>query len=467
MTLRTALSATIAVTALVQAAHAQPDPTTKPAPIVHPFEKELDALFVSGGLTADEAARRAIKVSPIVRRSAAEIEIAIATAQAAELARVPIVGATLGYNRLSSIDVPVFDPGMTGMGFSFPVLLNSFTAQAHVSVTLSDYIIRYPKIIAAAKLGMEVARVSRLSTEVNAGQEARLAYYEWIRSKLQVLIAQHQLKQVRSTLAQVRALAEAQRLSRADLMRVESGEANAEQTLTTLTHFAILREEQLRLLIDAPPGTPLAMGEDIRLDVTAPQEVPVDKLITTAEAQRMDFKVLTTGIAAKEKQREAEHSQYYPKLNAFGQIDYANPNQRIFPVEEEFNMTWVVGLSLSWNLNDALFANTVDRRLRGETDVLRADLESLERGTHTQIIASQQAVAAAQAALTTSMKGLLAAEEGYRVRQELLNAQRATSIELVDAETDLTRSRVQALNARIDLRVAIVQLEHALGNDAK
>jgi outer membrane protein TolC len=60
---------------------------------------------------------------------------------------------------------------------------------------------------------------------------------------------------------------------------------------------------------------------------------------------------------------------------------------------------------------------------------------------------------------------LISAEEGYRVRKELLNAERATAVELVDAQTTLTQARVAALNARIDLRVALSQLAHALGND--
>ena len=52
------------------------------------------------------------------------------------------------------------------------------------------------------------------------------------------------------------------------------------------------------------------------------------------------------------------------------------------------------------------------------------------------------------------------------MRKELLNAERATAVELVDAETELTRARIAALNARVDLRVALAQLVHALGDDA-
>jgi outer membrane protein TolC len=76
-------------------------------------------------------------------------------------------------------------------------------------------------------------------------------------------------------------------------------------------------------------------------------------------------------------------------------------------------------------------------------------------------------VTIAQRALATSKKGLDAANESYRVRQALLAAQRATGVELVDAETELTRARIAALNARIDLRIANVELAHAIGADTK
>lgn len=465
MTLRLSLALTLLA---VTPALAQPAPAS-PEDDLAAFEKELDALFTSGGLTADQVAARATKVSPTVARSVAEIDVAIAQAQSAELARVPQVGATLSYNRLSSIDPPVIEiPGAPmGSGFSFPVLLNSYAAQAQVAVTLSDYVLRYPKLIDAANLGMKAARIGKQSTEIDVAQDARLAYWEWVRSELQVLIARRQLAQVQSTLGRLRALAEAQRLSRADLMRVESNEAQAEQALIQLTQLAELREEQVRILIDAPPGQPLAIGEDPRVDLSAPAAGQIGPLMDLAKKQRLDFRVLDVGIAAKEKQVAAEKANYYPKLSAFFQAEYSSPNQRIFPVTDDFNLTWVAGAQLSWTLNETLFTRTNVDRLRAETNQLRADRENLERGARVQIMAAQQAVEVARAALETSRKGLAAAEESYRVRRELLNAGRATAVELVDAETELTRARIAALNARVDLRVALVQLEHALGNDVK
>lgn len=427
------------------------------------FDKELDALFAPGGLTADAAAGRAAGASPTVRRRAAEIDAAIAQAQAAELTLVPHVQGSATYTRLSPLDPIVFGPGAM-----FEFLENSYAVQGQLALPLSDYVVRYPKLIDAAKLGAEAARASKRESEVSAAQDARLAYYEWVRARLQVLVAQRQLTQVQTALTQFRALADAQRVSRADLMRVESQEAQAEQVLDQLSQLSALREEQLRLLIGAGPGEQLTPGEDIRKDVAGVNAGgPLDQLAATARAQRLEFKVIDTGIAAKEKQREAEKANLLPRLSAFATADYARPNQRVFPQVDEFKFTWQAGVQLTWTLNDALISNTSDKRIRAETNELRADRENLDRGTRIELMAAQQAVNLAVRALATSQKGLAAAEEGYRVRRALLAAERATAVELIDAETDLTRARITAVNARIDLRVALAQLAHALGNDTK
>ena len=444
-------------------------PATVPGPTpddLAAFDHDLDALFASGGLTADQAAARAGGASPTVRRRMAELEVSLAQVRTAELAQVPIVTGKASYTRLSF--VPPFQIAIPGVPpVNIASLQNAWLAEAQLVVPLSDYLVRFPPLIDSARLGAESARINRRSSEVGAGEDARLAYYEWVRARLQVLISQRQLVQVQRTLDQVRALAEVQRLSKADLMRVESQEADAEQVVDQLQNVAQLREEQLRLLIGAPGNEPLAVGEDIRTDMAVPGAAPLDDLMGSAKRQRLEFKALDTGIRAKERQHDAELANELPRLSAFGTVDYADPNQRYFPAVDEFKLTWQVGAQLTWTLGDALVAQSSQRRIRAEADELRADRESLERGTRIEVLSAQQAVALAQHALSTTQKGLAAAEESYRVRKELLNAERATALELVDAETELTRARIASLNARVDLRVARAQLDHAVGNDAR
>jgi outer membrane protein len=463
MTVRLSLFLVLVATA----AQAQPAPRPAPPPAqeavpADSFKAELDQLFVKGGLTSEQAAQRAAHASPTVQRRVAELEASAASTQAAELSRVPIVSGKAAYTRLSFLP-----PVMLGPGFSIPFLQNTYLAEGSVALPLSDYLVRFPKLISAARLGEDAARINMHVAEVGAGQDARLTYYEWVRAKLQVLVAQRQLAQVQEIVKQFRALAEAQRLSRADLLRVESQEAEAERSLDLLQNLATLREEQLRLLIGAEPGEALSIGEDLRDDVAVPTSGQFEALVKEATGHRLEFRAIDTGIEAKEKLAEAELANKLPHLSAFAIADYARPNQRVFPQTDQFKFTWSAGVQLSWTLNDALIAHTNQNRLRAETNELRADRENLVRGTRIEVLSAVQAVQLAQNALISTRKGLIASEEGYRVRRELLNAERATAVDMVDAETDLTRARIMALNAHVDLRVALAQLAHALGQDVK
>ncbi|HTL37152.1 MAG TPA: TolC family protein [Kofleriaceae bacterium] len=470
MKVRLTLAAFLAAgsSALAQPA---PQPQQRPAgapEVVQPattelgeLQKDVDGLFSPGGLTADQAASRAAKVSPEVMRAVAELDVAIANTQAAELSRVPLVSGKASYTRLSPIDPLSFGPGFPPLEFPD----NSYALNGQVAVPVSDYFLRFPKIIDAAKLAQLSASTRKTSAEIGAAQEARLAYYEWLRAQLQVLVGQHQLASLQTVVKQMKALADAQRVSKADLMRVQSQEAEAQRLNDQLSRLAALREEQLRLLIGAGDEK-LTLGEDPRLDVTPPPSRDLDDLIKEASHNRLELRALDFGIEAKEKQRDSEKANQLPTLSAFASGDYANPNQRIFPQKEEWNFTWAAGVQLSWTLNNTLFATNARKRIASETDALRADREAFLRGTRIELLAAQQAVQVAQLSLDTTRTGLEASQEGYRVRRELLNAERATAVELVDAQTDLTRALIAAINARVDLRVAMAQLAHALGEDA-
>ena len=86
---------------LLFAAPALAQPAPKQAPPPDDFEKDLDALFVKGGLTADQAASLGTKTSPAVHRKVAEVEASVAQLEQARLAQIPILSAKASYTRLS------------------------------------------------------------------------------------------------------------------------------------------------------------------------------------------------------------------------------------------------------------------------------------------------------------------------------------------------------------------------------
>ena len=253
------------------------------------LSSDLDTLIARDGLTADQAAARSHAASPDVARKAAELDAAMAQVSAAKIAWLPRLSTKFGYTRLSDIEEPMLAPGL-----ELKSLDNSYVATTQLAVPVSDYVLRLPSTTKAAKLGEYASRAGKRATELDAATEARLAYYEWMRARLQLLVAQRQLTQVRTTVDQVKKLVAGDRLSKADLLRVESQEAEAEQALDQLHTLAALREERLRLQIGARADERLTIGEDIRTPLTQSNETAgLDDMMQVAARKRMDLRALS------------------------------------------------------------------------------------------------------------------------------------------------------------------------------
>jgi outer membrane protein TolC len=152
-----------------------------------------------------------------------------------------------------------------------------------------------------------------------------------------------------------------------------------------------------------------------------------------------------------------------PRLSAFASLELANPNLRVFPQDDKFKLTWAAGAQVTWVFNETLVASATRSRIAAEAEELRADRAGLQQQIELEVLGAYQAVILARQALDTTRQGVDAAEAGYRVRKDLFAAGRATVVEMVDVETELARARIAALDARIDLRIAIAKLTYALG----
>src|SRR5262249_7959636 len=138
---------------------------------------------------------------------------------------------------------------------------------------------------------------------------------------------------------------------------------------------------------------------------------------------------------------------------------------RIFPQREEFRGTWSAGVVLSWSPNDALAGGQSVRAAEAKEAESRAQLGALRDQLRAEVVSAFHATSETQASLSSTRRGVAAAEEGHRVRLALYQAGRATGTELTDAENELVRARFGLVNAYIDARLARVRFVHALGRD--
>lgn len=273
------------------------------------------------------------------------------------------------------------------------------------------------------------------------------------------------MRDAEAHLADARVALNAGSASTADVLRLESQVARSEQYLVTTRSLATVTKQQLRTALHDESTEPLSVGEDIRIDPPALSPAPeTSALWWEAAHHRPELQALDDNAAALGQKARAERAGDLPRLDLFAGATYANPNPRILPPTDDFRSTWLVGARLSWNLTDILAAD--DRALAASARgaAVSQDRAALLDRIHVEVVAALRALEDAEVALRTTRRSLESAEESYRVRRLLFQNARSTSVELLDAETDLTRVRLELLNALVDARIARARVDYAVGH---
>jgi outer membrane protein len=121
----------------------------------------------------------------------------------------------------------------------------------------------------------------------------------------------------------------------------------------------------------------------------------------------------------------------------------------------------------TWSPNEAASGAFAGSSAANQADALDAQRGAVRDGIKLEVMQSFQAVREGDVALEVTKRELTSAGEAYRVARDLFMVGRAAGTMLTDAQTELTRARLDALNAKADARIARVRLDHALGRDAK
>jgi outer membrane protein len=444
------MRARIVLAVLLMAAPA----AAQPEELARAFDQEVG---VAGGLTAEAAARRAVSISPAAaaRREAAAVS-------ASELAGIrleflPRASVSARYTRLSPTD------GATIEGLPVPVVLpgpleDQWSFGAQVAVPLSDYALRYPHATSARRAGLRAAEQLGAAARRQAAADARVAYYEWARVRLAIIVAERARAQAAEHKATAEKRLAVSSVTRADVLLAEARLAEREQLVVRARSGAGVAEKRLRILIGG--SEPLAIGEDVLADLPP---IATDRLVKGALAARPELRALGDSIDAIDAERRLERARFLPRLDLVGNAAYANPNPRAFPQEDEFAAVWDVSAILSWSFEEVPRAREAQRRAEARRRQVEAERRQAADGILLEVTAAAARVNEAEQAITASRRSLAAAEEAYRVRQRLFEVGSATSTELGDAETELTRARFGLIDASIDLRVARVDLERAAG----
>jgi outer membrane protein TolC len=427
-------------------------------------------------LSSDQVAKRAAETAPSVAKAEAAARKAALAAEQANVALYPRLDLEARYTLLSKVPTPKFGEELAealamlnpGGMMANQNQRNPFETQMHTGLFQAR--LTYPvsalffSIIPRYKAAQKSAEAQKLQSKVQAhtvSLQAREAYYNYARARATLMVAKSAQAQAEAHQRDVDALVNAGSLAKVELMRADAQVATAKVAVSRTAGAVATARSALFTLAHLEGQEDITISDDLRAELPALTE-NTDALLAKALANRSELRQLRISLEAIEHNVDAAQGAELPQFNVGGTAELSNPNQRYFGSPFEWHESWSLFANVTWSPNDWQSNGKVADQARADLAQTLADLESLEDALRIEVTQAYEDYNAARAALESSRAGIAAAEESYRVRREQFRAGAAVAIDVIDAENDLTRARLDLINAIIDMRIAKARLDRAV-----
>lgn len=439
----------------------------RPAPSVELPEVELEAPdFLQpsvGGLTSVEAAERAVRTAPQVRRARAAQRSAGARVDEAISSFVPRFDFSASYNRINEVTFPPFEiPGLPPVDNPFPQVLDLWAVQGTLEIPVSDYFLVLLPAYDGAQGFLDAQVYEREVQEQAIAFRARQAYYQYARSLATVWVAEEAVTSLEASARDIEALVQAGVSARAELAQVRANLARAEVAVVQAEGGLRVSDRQLRQLLHADDDERFFLGEDL---FAAPRESGVthQDLLTEAMEARPEVLALRALLTARQAVVRSRVGSTLPRIALNGSVETSNPNPRVIPQVAEFFTTWVLGASVAWSPNDLAVGYHQVRQAELDVEQVEEDIREIRDLISVEAENAVATFEAASESIGGLQDGLVAAQVALDDRRALLAAGAGTSTEFVQAQLDQVNARLDLIDAYVNVRIAEAGIDRVRG----
>jgi outer membrane protein len=410
-------------------------------------------------LAFGEAVELAVRNAPDVQASAQGVTASEERVDSARSRRYPglhVEGNVLLWNK--PLDVAFMVPGMA-TGMPAPAFRARDQRTDQLTVTLAQPIsglLVLSRLVALEQNGADAAHADREGARLDAGQRAAEAYLRLLSAKALHGVATRGLSQVEAQLERAKLLEKAGVLGQVDVLRLTSAREGARQGVLRAQAGVSVASSALALAVALPRGSAVDAADDLP-DPPPPLTLTAPEAGKLAAEGRPELQAARMRAEQAERGQDVARAQMYPNVNAVGTYQ-RNDGQAFTPPN-----AWFVGATLSWDVWDWG---------KARADVREAGAKARQASIGADALADQIAFDAqrrltdartAYETLDVARAAQVAAEEAYRIQSVRYAQGAATTTDVLDAETDVSRARSNYAQARYDYYLAQASLARAIG----
>lgn len=413
-------------------------------------------------LTLEESVKTGLANSKIIKVSESEVKYAEAQLDEISSKFYPRVSLNASYARLSDVDpfevsVPIFPAPLKIQD----AILNNYSAKLSFAQPLFTGF-RLSSLKSSAKKNYEGISLEHKSEINNEALKINIAFWNLYKAKETLKLVKKNIELVKSHVDNTKNLFENGMVTKNNLLNIEVRLSNLQLEKIKVENLVKMRRSIFLQTI----------GENLDCSIDISDETininhqlqKYDELLSLALIQRNELSSIKSKLEATEYNIESKKADWYPNVSLFSNLYYANPNQRIMPLKDEFKTTWDVGVALNWSLwnsgetsSKIVQAEEIKNQTEKRLELLRERIELEVYNNYLNVISSKEVV-------NVSKLKLEQAKENYRVSKNQYDEQMLTSTDLINAEASLLESEITLVTAEVDYLLAITNLEKAVGN---
>jgi len=365
-----------------------------------------------------------------------------------EISRDRALQAQGSYFPQVSIQNNAFVLGSTGV-------LNSVSTGAAVSASMNifDGGVRETGT-QSAWLGVKASKAGFSRTVQTVVYNVTQAYYEYLRSKHLVDVAEASVKYNEGLREQVQERAKAGAAAPVDVLPVEAQLASAQVDLLSAQNTMHISAIDLESAMGLAPQP----GFDVS-DVTSEPKVdilPEKAYIDMALADRPDI------AQRKASASSARASETGALLNMLPRPVVTGTVQNSLAGGFTKNSAQVVG-GFALNIFDGGISRAAYREARANRRLAQQQADQITKEVSAQVESAYLNLTSSQKRIAAAQVGLDSAKKNYEVQREKYSQGLGTTLDLLNAEVQLTKAQSNLVQARYDYYVAIAQMDYSVG----
>ncbi len=217
--------------------------------------------------------------------------------------------------------------------------------------------------------------------------------------------------------------------------------------------------------MEARPGTAAAPFEVSGELQYQPNHPDLNDCLARADANRAVIKARQKDIEIEDQQYILDRSAMRPHVRAFS--GYEVYSERDPAVGPEFNYGYVVGINATWNIFDGFATKGRMQATRARREAAVQALAAARRAVASEVRSAFFDLQQADRVLETETSNVQAADEALDIAKSNFAAGLGTQLDILQAASDVTRTRTTRLSAIYLHNVALARLAHACASSAE